>query len=184
MLKGLSKKERKRTSIHSDENDISKAADTAYKTKTSQTGSRINKASSVPVLFATCICTRLFPQRNTKDSPLSPTTLRPHLLLAIDSQRPANEERLQSPNDFPEADATQTGLSLRKVWRLLQHPGSPRHQLNKKTEKKKKSAFPGESCDTSVSLRQKKSQRILGGMQRNVASFLSQSSLFPFPTTV
>lgn len=50
------------------------------------------------------ICTRLFRQRkiNTKDSPL-PQTFSPHLLLAIDSQRPTNEESFTVANDFSEA---------------------------------------------------------------------------------
>lgn len=54
LLKGLQKKKRKRTYMHSVEEYIQKApvVNSKYKTKTSQTGNKINKSSNVSVWFA------------------------------------------------------------------------------------------------------------------------------------
>lgn len=117
-----------------------------------------------------------------KDSRRSLKPFSPHLPHAIATQPSLNEERFTGGNDFVfvEANALQTGLSSHKARRLLlTHRGSSWRQTSGKKERKK-SVFHGELCDTSVPLRQKKSQRILGGMQRTVASFLSQSFLLPF----
>lgn len=139
-------------------------------------------------MYSTVSALPLFRQRknNTKDSRRSLKPFSPHLPHAIATQPSLNEERFTVGNDFVFLKPTHYKQVCHRTkrggccWRIEAHPGA--RPVGKK--ERKKSVFHGELCDTSVSLRQKKSQRILGGMQRTVASFLSQSFLLPFRTTV